>query len=65
MKTVLIYVNKAAEVGDVDHLKIFADQDVADRWFAEYDPEGVACAYPVIESGERPGASPVSTKTRE
>jgi hypothetical protein len=47
--TVWIYVNTAADVGDVDHLKVFADADAADRWFAEHDPEGVAFEYPVID----------------
>jgi hypothetical protein len=27
---VLIYVNTNAEVGDIDHLKVFANEDVAD-----------------------------------
>ncbi len=35
---VLIYVNTSAEVGDVDHLKVF-------KWFEEIDPEGVARIY--------------------
>ncbi len=35
MKTVLVYVNTSAEVGDVDHLKIFANEEAADRWFKE------------------------------
>jgi hypothetical protein len=29
MKTVLIYVDTSKEVGDVDHLKVFADKDAA------------------------------------
>ena len=52
MKTVLIYVNTSAEVGDVDHLKVFADEEAAEKWFEENDPEGVAFEYPVIEAGE-------------
>lgn len=48
MKTVLIYVNTNAAVGDVDHLKVFADQEAAERWFREHDPEGVAFEYQVI-----------------
>jgi hypothetical protein len=43
--TVWIYSNK--EVGDVDHLKVFASEDAANAWFAENDPEGVAFEYPV------------------
>jgi hypothetical protein len=47
--TVWIYVNTAADVGDVDHLKVFASKDAAERWFAENDPEGVAFEYPVLK----------------
>ena len=43
--TVLIYVDTSKQVGDRDHLKVFADKDAADRWFAENDPEGVAFEY--------------------
>ena len=46
-KTVWIYINTAKEVGDVDHLKVFANEDAAERWFAEHDPEGVAFEYPL------------------
>ncbi|MBR1206633.1 MULTISPECIES: hypothetical protein [unclassified Bradyrhizobium] len=49
MKTVWIYVNTSAEVGDVDHLKVFASEEAADRWFAKHDPEGVAFLYEVEE----------------
>jgi hypothetical protein len=49
MKTVLIYVNTSKEVGDVDHLKVFANEDAAERWFEENDPEGVAFEYEVLE----------------
>ncbi len=48
MKTVLIYVNTSKHVGDPDHLKVFANEDAADAWFKENDPEGVAFVYPVI-----------------
>jgi hypothetical protein len=47
--TVWIYINTAKEVGDEDHLKAFASEEAAERWFAEHDPEGVAFEYPVIE----------------
>jgi hypothetical protein len=36
-------------VGDVDHLTVFANLDLADEWFKEHDPEGVVFEYPVIE----------------
>jgi hypothetical protein len=29
-------------IDHADHLKVFADQDAAHAWFAEYDREGVA-----------------------
>jgi hypothetical protein len=49
MKTVWIYINTATQVGDEDHVKVFATEDAADRWFAENDPEGVAFEYPIQE----------------
>ena len=45
MKTVLIYVNTAKEVGDVDHLKVFANEEAMEKWFEANDPEGVAFEY--------------------
>jgi len=47
--TVLIYVNTKKQVGDVDHIKVFANADAAERWFEENDPEGVAFEYEVLE----------------
>jgi hypothetical protein len=32
-----------------DHLKVFANADAAEVWFAENDPEGVAFEYLVLE----------------
>ena len=49
MNTVWIYVDTNKEVGDVDHLKVFATPELADEWFKENDPEGVAFGYEVIE----------------
>jgi hypothetical protein len=46
---VLIYVNTSKEVGDPDHLKVFANADAAETWFEENDPEGVAFEYEVLE----------------
>ena len=37
--SVLIYVNASKQVGDVDHLKVFANADAAETWFEENDPE--------------------------
>jgi hypothetical protein len=45
--TVFVYINPAKEVGDVDHLKVFANREAAERWFEENDPEGVAFEYEV------------------
>ena len=36
--TVWVYVDTSKQVGDEDHLKVFASEDVANRWFAENDP---------------------------
>jgi hypothetical protein len=47
--TVLIYVDTSKQVGDPDHLKVFADADAAEAWFEENDPEGVAFEYEVLE----------------
>ena len=40
--TVWIYVDTSEKVGDKDHLKVFANEDAAEIWFKENDPEGVA-----------------------
>ncbi|MCS3930300.1 hypothetical protein M2175_005331 [Bradyrhizobium elkanii] len=37
------------QVGDIDHIKVFATVDGAERWFEENDREGVAFEYDVIE----------------
>jgi len=49
MTTVWIYVDTNKEVGDVDHLKVFATPELADEWFKENDPGGVAFEYEVME----------------
>jgi hypothetical protein len=49
MNTVWIYVDTSKEVGDLDHLKVFASKDAADTWLEENDPEGVAFEYEVME----------------
>jgi hypothetical protein len=38
----------AKQVGDKDHFRVFANEDAANRWVAEHDPEGVAFAYEVL-----------------
>ena len=46
---VLVCVDTSKQVGDPDHLKVFANADAAAAWFAENDPEGVAFEYKVIQ----------------
>jgi hypothetical protein len=40
--TVFVYANTSKQVGDKDHLKVFTDEDAAETWSQENDPEGVA-----------------------
>jgi hypothetical protein len=47
--TVWIYVDTRKQVGDVDHLRVFANLDAAEACFEENDPEGVAFEYEVPE----------------
>ena len=46
--TVFVYVNISKQIGDKDHVKVFANVDAAEKWFEENDPEGVAFEYEVI-----------------
>ncbi len=46
--TVWIYIDTNHEVGDRDHLKLFANYEAADAWFEKNDPEGVAFEYEVL-----------------
>jgi hypothetical protein len=50
MTTVWIYTDTSKQVGDVDHLKVFASVEDANAWFKVHDPEGVAFRYEVIAS---------------
>jgi len=45
--TVWIYVDTSKEVGDKNHLNVFANEDAVETWFQENDPEGVAFEYEV------------------
>jgi hypothetical protein len=54
MTTVWVYADTSKEVGDRDHLKVFATPDAADEWFKENDPEGVAIGYEVLGDETRP-----------
>jgi hypothetical protein len=58
--TVWIYVDTRKQVGDRDHLKVFANEDAAETWFQENDPEGVAFEYEVLES-TTPASRPCRT----
>jgi len=51
---VWIYVDTNKQVGDVDHLKVFATPEAADEWFKDNDPEGVAFGYEVLGEEARP-----------
>jgi hypothetical protein len=44
------YVDPSKQVGDKDHLKIFASVESAEAWLAENDPEGVAFEHDVIDA---------------
>jgi hypothetical protein len=48
--TVWVYVDVSKQVGDADHLKVFATEEAANAWFAANDPEGVAFEYEVRTS---------------
>lgn len=50
--TVWIYVDTSKQVGDKDHLKMFASEDAANAWFAEHDLEGVAFEYSVMKEAD-------------
>jgi hypothetical protein len=40
--TVFVYSNTSKQVGGAEHIEVFANQDAAETWLAENDPEGVA-----------------------
>ena len=42
-----------SRLADKDHLKVFANQDAAETWVQENDPEGVAFEYEVMDSALR------------
>ncbi len=49
MTIVWIHVDTNKEIGDRDHLKVFATPELAKEWIKENDPEGVMFGYEVIE----------------
>jgi hypothetical protein len=46
--TVWIYIDPKKPVGDVDHIKVFANPDAAEKWLEENNPEGGAFEYEVL-----------------
>ncbi|KRQ93308.1 hypothetical protein CQ12_22500 [Bradyrhizobium jicamae] len=40
--TVFVCVNASKQVDHPEHIKVFANQDAAEKWFEENDPKGVA-----------------------
>ena len=48
--TVWIYVDTSKQVGDREHLKVFASLEAALAWFELNDSEGVAFEYEVRSS---------------
>jgi hypothetical protein len=46
--SVFVYVNTSKQVGDPEHIKVFATREAAAARFAENDPEGVAFEYWVL-----------------
>ncbi len=50
--TVLIYVNTSKQVGDPEHLKVFANADASEAWFEENDPKASLSKYEVLEWAE-------------
>jgi len=39
--TVFVYVNTSKQVGDPEHIKVFADVDAAEKWFEETTPKAL------------------------
>jgi hypothetical protein len=46
-RTVRICIGTSKDVNDPEHVRVFASEAAADRWFADNDPEGVAFKYEV------------------
>src|SRR5438445_11582739 len=59
--TVWIYVDTSRDLGDAEHLKVFANEAAAEAWFRENDPEGVAFQYEVIGRGTAEPAKSAGT----
>src|SRR5205814_8368182 len=52
--TVWIYVDTSKNVGDKDHLKVFANQHAADEWFKKHDVAGTAFGYEIMSPDMKP-----------
>jgi hypothetical protein len=47
--TVFVYVNTSKQVGDPEHIKVFATADAAEKTVRGKRPEGAAFKYEVLE----------------
>ena len=47
--SVFVYGDTSNRIGNLEHIKVFANADAAEAWFAKNDPEGAAFEYEVIE----------------
>ncbi len=47
---VWVYIDTSRQVGDHDHVKVFANPEAALAWFESNNPEGTATAYEVQSS---------------
>jgi hypothetical protein len=47
--TVFVYIDTSKQIGDNDHIKIFASREAAERWFEDNDPLGFAFECEVME----------------
>jgi hypothetical protein len=47
--TFWVYVNTSKQVGDREHMNVFATDDATEIWLQENDLEGVAFEYEVLE----------------
>ncbi len=49
-RAVWVYVDRDHPVGHPDHLKIFANPEVADEWLKQNDPDGAVFEHKVIQA---------------
>jgi hypothetical protein len=57
--TVFVYVNTSKQVGDADHIKVFANVDAAETWLEENDPKGYRSNVRFWSEPDRPPHHPV------